>query len=94
MAKKKHVYNKSTGRTYVYDKAYESSKTQKQHRAERNLARAEIKKHLTDKYGAKKAKAMLDGKDVDHIKPLKDGGKTTKKNIRILSVKKNRGRGN
>ena len=32
-----------------------------------------------------------DGKDVDHIKPLKDGGTSAKSNLRMRSVKSNRG---
>lgn len=32
-----------------------------------------------------------DGKDVDHIKPLKSGGTSAKTNLRMRSVKANRG---
>ena len=32
-----------------------------------------------------------DGKDVDHKKPLRAGGATTKSNLRVRSVKSNRG---
>jgi hypothetical protein len=32
-----------------------------------------------------------DGKDVDHIKPLKSGGTSAKSNLRMRSVKANRG---
>lgn len=32
-----------------------------------------------------------DGKDVDHIKPLKSGGTSAKINLRMRSVKANRG---
>ena len=32
-----------------------------------------------------------DGKDVDHKKPLRAGGTTTKSNLRVRSVKSNRG---
>jgi hypothetical protein len=31
-----------------------------------------------------------DGKDVDHKKPLRSGGTTTKSNLRVRSVKANR----
>jgi hypothetical protein len=31
-----------------------------------------------------------DGKDVDHKKPLRSGGTTTKSNLRVRSVKENR----
>lgn len=32
-----------------------------------------------------------DGKDVDHKKPLRSGGTTTRGNLRVRSVKSNRG---
>ena len=32
-----------------------------------------------------------DGLDVDHIKPITDGGSNTDGNLRMLSVKRNRG---
>lgn len=32
-----------------------------------------------------------DGKDVDHIKPLKSGGTSARGNLRVRSVKANRG---
>lgn len=32
-----------------------------------------------------------DGKDVDHKKPLRAGGTTTKSNLRVRSIKANRG---
>lgn len=90
MSKKKRVHNKSTGRDYTYDAAY--NKRTVKDRVERNRARALVKKNLTEKYGAKKAASMMKGKDVDHIKSIKSGGKTTKKNIRLISRSKNRAR--
>lgn len=93
MAKKKHVYNKSTGRKYgpgSYDHAY-GKKTSKQ-RSQRNKARRAVRASLAAKYGAKKAASMLKGKDVDHIKPIAKGGKNGKSNLRISTKRANRGR--
>lgn len=41
MKKKKHVYNKSTGRDYVYDKAYQKKPEQVKARVRRNKDRRE-----------------------------------------------------
>lgn len=72
-----------------YKKEYardHSSTTAKKHRAQRNNARrAAVRKH-----GA----SALVGKDVDHIKPLSQGGSNAPSNRRIISTKKNRGRNN
>ena len=51
-------------------------------RAERNKARAMLMKEGLVHKG--------DGKDVDHIKPLKSGGTSAKSNLRMQSVAKNR----
>lgn len=53
-------------------------------RTERNKARAEFAK----KMGV--SPKQLNG-DVDHIKPLRNGGPTTTSNLRLVSEKKNRG---
>ena len=50
-------------------------------RALRNSARASMEKTHGD----------LTGKDVDHKKPLRKGGGNGKSNLRVSSVKKNRG---
>jgi hypothetical protein len=52
-------------------------------RAERVKARRMLEKTGTVHKG--------DGKDVDHKKPLRAGGTTTKSNLRVRSVKSNRG---
>lgn len=52
-------------------------------RAERVKAR-----RMMEKTGAAQ---KGDGKDVDHIKPLSKGGTSTKSNLRMRSVKANRG---
>jgi hypothetical protein len=36
-------------------------------------------------------KAALKGKDVDHKKPLRSGGTTTRSNIKVVSPEANRG---
>jgi hypothetical protein len=66
------------------DKAYQALPAQKKRRAQRNKARrAAIRQH---------GKAALKGKDIDH----KDGNPMNgcKSNLRVMSVKQNRGRNN
>jgi hypothetical protein len=66
------------------DKAYNAKPEQKKRRAQRNKAR----RAAIRKYG----KPALQGKDIDH----KDGNPMNgcKSNLRVMSVKKNRGRNN
>lgn len=69
-----------------YKKEYardHASPEQKRRRALRNSARATLKKEL----GAKAVK----GRDVDHIKKLRAGGTNARKNLRVRSIKANRG---
>jgi hypothetical protein len=88
---KKRVYNKSTGRDYSYDTAY-NKKTVKQ-RVARNKARAMMLEKLTKRTGSKtKAKALMRNKDVDHKRPIRSGGTSSSKNIRLRSIALNRGR--
>jgi hypothetical protein len=71
--------------TRNYDKEYanyQGSDEQKKNRAQRNKAR-----RLMVREG-KAAKG--DGKDVDHITPLRSGGTSTKSNLRIRSKSANR----
>lgn len=66
-----------------YD-TYHGTEEQKKNRALRNNARrAAIRKH---------GKAALQGKDVDHIKPLSRGGSNAPGNRRIISRSRNRSR--
>lgn len=88
----KRVNNKSTGRDYSYDKKYQSSPEQIKKRAARNHARVEIKKELVERYGKSEANRMLKNKDVDHKKPLKDGGSNKRSNLRLIDKSKNRAR--
>lgn len=76
--------NKKTGRNYAYDKEYQKSQKQVKNRVKRNAARREMTKT--------RGKAAMKGKDVDHKKALSKGGGNGKKNLRLTSPKKNRGR--
>lgn len=64
-------------------RGYNSTPEQIKKRSMRNKARAEMEKV----YG----EAALRGKDVDHKKGLRDGGSNAKSNLRIATVKANRG---
>lgn len=66
----------------------------KKARAARNRARLKVYKALKEKYGAAKAKKMISGKDVDHIKPLVNKvteEKQSLKNLRLRDPSENRG---
>ena len=62
---------------------YHGKPEQIANRAERVKARRVMEKTGAAKKG--------DGKDVDHIKPLSKGGTSAKTNLRMRSVKANRG---
>ena len=62
---------------------YQGTPEQIANRAERVKAR-----RIMEKTGAAK---KGDGKDVDHIKPLKSGGTSSKSNLRMRSKSANRG---
>lgn len=64
-------------------RGYNSRPEQVKAREERNLARAMMTR------AGKVSKG--DGKDVDHKRPIRSGGKTTKNNLRVISASKNRG---
>ena len=68
----------------AHGKGFQATKEQKQNRAKRNAARAKVAKRV--------GKAALKGKDVDHKRMLSKGGGNGKGNLRVTSVKKNRGR--
>jgi 5-methylcytosine-specific restriction endonuclease McrA len=61
---------------------YQGKPDQLKNRAERNAARAIVKK----KVGV----AAIKGKDVDHKKPIVKGGTNSKSNLRLASPSKNR----
>jgi hypothetical protein len=62
---------------------YDGTEVIKKRRAIRNAARAKMMKLGKVHKG--------DGKDVDHITPLRGGGTSAKSNLRMRSVKANRG---
>lgn len=62
---------------------YHGKPEQIANRAERVKARRAMEKTGAAKKG--------DGKDVDHIRPLSKGGTSAKTNLRMRSVKANRG---
>lgn len=68
-----------------YDKEYEWQGTPEQiaRRSARNKARRLMEKKV--------GKAALKGKDVDHKKPLSQGGSNDLSNLQVTSVKYNRG---
>ena len=77
--------NVKTGRDYTYDKEYQKSPEQVANRTARNKARAIMMKEGKVRIG--------DNKDVDHKKPLKNGGsKTAKSNLRVVPRSVNRAR--
>jgi uncharacterized protein YggE len=62
---------------------YHAKPEQKKNRAQRNAARNTMMK------AGKVAKG--DGKDVDHVKPIRSSGTNAPKNLRVTSIKSNRG---
>jgi len=74
--------NLATGRDYDYDTKYQSSPKQKKNRAMRNAARRKAIKSGSAKRG--------DNTDVHHVKSIKDGGKNSSGNTRVISRSANR----
>jgi len=66
----------------VQKRAYNSTEKSKKERAARNKVRRQALAKGTVKKG--------DGKDIDHKKPLRNGGSTAKSNTRVRSAKANR----
>lgn len=74
----------SSKRNYKQEYAeFHGKPEQVKKRAQRVKARRMLEKEGTVSKG--------DGKDVDHIKPLKKNGTTARSNLRVRSVKANRG---
>lgn len=61
---------------------YQGTEEQKKNRAQRNKARRMLIKEGVAAKG--------DGKDVDHIKPMRNGGTSTRSNLRMRSKSANR----
>jgi hypothetical protein len=72
-----------------YEK-YHGRPEQIKQRAERVKAQRLIDKTGVDRNKNGKADAR-EGKDIDHKKPLRSGGTSDKSNLRIRSIKANRG---
>lgn len=69
-------------RNYKQEMATATARGEDKDRAQRNKARRQaIKKH---------GKTALAGKDVDHKKPMREGGKTVAGNVRLRSRSANR----
>ncbi len=87
MGKTQRYYNENPeakARKDAYNSEYQKKKQQVANRVKRNAARRAMEK--------KHGKQALQGKDVDHINPLSEGGSNSKRNLRITSKSKNRGR--
>ena len=66
----------------VQKRAYNSTEKSKKERVARNKVRRQALKEGKVSKG--------DGKDIDHKKPLRNGGSTSKSNTRVRSAKANR----
>jgi 5-methylcytosine-specific restriction endonuclease McrA len=75
--------NKGGSNKAAYDKAYNAKPDQVNKREMRNAARAALMRDGKVTKG--------DGKDVDHKKPLKNGGSNTQSNLAVKSQTENRG---
>lgn len=84
MARKGEIKKNAKPRT-KRDRAYDATPERKKARAERNKARRQAERAGKVKKG--------DGKDVDHKRPIKNGGKTTKGNTRVTTAHANRSAG-
>jgi 5-methylcytosine-specific restriction endonuclease McrA len=73
-------------RDYSYDTHYEASSAQRKNRSERVMARRELSSEGRVSKG--------DGKDVDHIRSLSNGGSNDRSNLRVTSAHSNRSRKN
>lgn len=76
-------------RDYAREAALESPQRRRA-RAERKRARRAKMAELTARYGAAKAADMMQGMDVDHKKPLAQGGGGSLKNLRLRDPHENR----
>jgi hypothetical protein len=78
-------------RNYRREERMQGLEKRKRERAARNRARYAYLKKLTAKYGATRAREMMEGKDVDHIKSLAEGGSNKPSNLALRSAHQNRG---
>lgn len=77
---KKRIWNKSTGRQYEKEAAYDASPARKSDRAARNRARYKMMKKGLVRVG--------DGKDIDHKNFNQKDNRAS--NLRVLPASKNR----
>jgi hypothetical protein len=80
MVDKKRAATRDYAKEY---REYQGTPEQIRNRSERNKARRLMEKKV--------GKAALAGKDVDHKKMIKHGGTNAAGNLRVASVKTNRG---
>jgi hypothetical protein len=75
---------RTTKEQYAHHYAtYQGTPEQIAKRSERNKARREMEKRGLVHKG--------DGKDVDHVKPIRKGGGNDPNNLRVMSASRNRG---
>ena len=80
--------NKS--RPYKHEYQMQKKREELPSRMERQRARRAMdKKHYDDPRDKDKTAEIREGKDIDHIKPLRAGGKSTPGNTRLRSPKAN-----
>lgn len=79
----------TTGRDYAREAKLESPARRKA-RAERNKARRDMMRQLTEKHGKAVAERMMANVDVDHKKPLSQGGSNKASNLRLRNRHENR----
>jgi hypothetical protein len=75
-------------RDYKHEASLESPERKKA-RSDRNKARRLKFKQLSARHGPAVAKRMMEGKDVDHKKPVALGGKTKLSNLRLRDPSEN-----
>ena len=75
--------HRTPGQIKRQDRGYNAKPENIAKRVKNNQARAELMKTGAVRKG--------DGKDVDHIKPLRSGGSNAKSNLRAIPKSRNRG---
>lgn len=80
--KRSPTAHRTPGQIRRQTRTYEATPKVKKARAMRNKARRMLMREGKVKKG--------DGKDVDHVRPLRSGGTTTRSNLRVLPASKNR----
>lgn len=79
---------KNGKRDYKHAYALQKASGETDDQLERQRARRKYDKTGADKNGNGKADSR-EGKNIDHVKPLRAGGKSTKGNLRLRSPKAN-----